>query len=592
MDTTLTPGALVKTWRTDAGRTQAQLAKLADIAIGPLKMIETERRKLSPVEAERIAKALKIKSARPLLAAIERAERAALYTPDRANTNLNTVPLAYLVMGPNDRPRAPGSWDFSAAVHARVDGPLDAGMLPFPIADLLPAFTVADGVARIGSRPAIRYVDGRPTVIYGERRCWAALVLGAHSIACDVHDVDDADAMRMHYMENVARQDFPPLADAAELARFAAMGLAPDAIASRVGRTTEHVLRRLTLLRAIEPVREAVARGPVEGGCTLEVGEFFGKHDPARQAHAWPRAVALVGLRQEPVRLNAEVRKLLASLPLASAPWPLGGWSERMPPCFGCPKRSDAQQTIPGVEPVGAECLDPACYEAKDAAWSARKREAEKPAAPVLNDCPECEYERAHGEPGPCDRHTCDPDAAEIAGMTYDEVDAELRAEGVDVEAFTDRIKTSVNEARAAAPDPRIAEVRAVLESPPDAKALAAWVFAIAGSDAIDMLSTAAGEPVTWLDAGPRAPALLAALLAAIALDRGGAPAKAVRAWLNPPAPEVKCTCRKPPGVRGRHKDGCAKRKPTASATPEHNHMSEVLLPDTCPACADMVGAK
>jgi hypothetical protein len=181
---------------------------------------------------------------------------------------------------------------------------------------------------------------------------------------------------------------------------------------------------------------------------------------------------------------------------------------------------------------------------------------------------------------GPYDHHTCDTECdtgidPEPAERDADDMFAEHHEALTQTERHapsTSRVGTydGVDNVRTehvhvpppTAPDPRIAEVRAVLEAPPHVGDLIRWCMETSPK-ARDILEAAAGEPITWLDAqdDPRAPAILAALLAAIALDRGGAPARTVRAWLSPPAPEVACTCGKPKGVRGRHKEACAKSK-------------------------------
>lgn len=301
-----------------------------------------------------------------------------------ARGKLRRVALADVALCPNERPRRANAMTWGQALEDTRAG-VPFSTTPFDVSDIASTLTIDDGCALFLEAPAVRPIGpdteqirafnaGEATsiasaeyeLIFGERRMWAALLAGCTHASVKVYDVGAEEAALMHYRENACRVDLPPLADAAELARLRALPMTDEQIATRTGRTLGHVRRRLALLRAIEPVRDAVAAER----CTIEAALLFAAHEPEEQERVWANASDHASRLGEIVSAKI-VRFMFASrsLKLVGAPWPLDA-NVGPRPCTGCPGRSDAQADLFGEAPPDAICLVPSCWETKGAAWS------------------------------------------------------------------------------------------------------------------------------------------------------------------------------------------------------------------------------
>jgi ParB family chromosome partitioning protein len=112
-----------------------------------------------------------------------------------------------------------------------------------------------------------RTEDGYVVVI-GERRVRAAREAGLRSIPAVVrNDVDDRGMLELALVENIQREDLPPLelAEAYRLLRED-HGLSQQEIASRVGKSRESVANTLRLLGLPRRIKEYVASGALSAG--------------------------------------------------------------------------------------------------------------------------------------------------------------------------------------------------------------------------------------------------------------------------------------------------------------------------------------
>lgn len=308
---------------------------------------------------------------------------------------LTRVALAAITPHPSDRPRRPDRMTLPEAAALPSPRHLPEAALPFDVSDIV-GVIVEDGTAQLLQAPAVRPLEGPVGHeyafggIWGERRLWASLLAGATHVWAVVLDVDTEEAAVLHVRENAAHAPLPPLAEALELGRLRdAHGLTPATIAARVGKGEADVRRAFLILAAIPAAQAALVACAV----TPDVVAFFGRHPLPLQEEAWSTLAAMLVGREQAMALTRTVRLLFARLPLSAAPWPLGAWAqlvdaegdasapEQLPACVGCPKRSDAQTALLGLDVgSGAYCLDRACYEQKETAWARHERDAEEDA--------------------------------------------------------------------------------------------------------------------------------------------------------------------------------------------------------------------
>jgi ParB family chromosome partitioning protein len=104
--------------------------------------------------------------------------------------------------------------------------------------------------------------DGKHELIAGERRWRAAALAGLQRIPALVSHHDDAAALEIALIENLAREDLNPVEEARAIARLAnGFGLSYQQIADRVGRHRSVVSNVVRLLNLSEEIHELLERG-------------------------------------------------------------------------------------------------------------------------------------------------------------------------------------------------------------------------------------------------------------------------------------------------------------------------------------------
>ncbi len=102
----------------------------------------------------------------------------------------------------------------------------------------------------------IRRDGDRYRIVAGERRWRAAKLEGCATIPVRLLDVDASVAAEIAIVENVQRKDMGPMLEAESYQRLVATRKSIDEIAARVGKSTQHVYRMLTLLRLVPKVQD------------------------------------------------------------------------------------------------------------------------------------------------------------------------------------------------------------------------------------------------------------------------------------------------------------------------------------------------
>lgn len=216
---------------------------------------------------------------------------------------------------------------------------------------------LADSIARQGLINPIHvweYETGRYEVVMGHRRFAALGLLGAETVDCMVRPGPD---MMAQIVENDQRVGVAPLSEARRFAEMQGQGLSVGDIASRIGRSWQHVSRRMRLLRLAPALLTEMASG---SELPVEWFEEVARLDEATQNHLLVQARGNYG-----PRTGAAVRAFVsqAGIPMTTTPWdlsqPLGG----RPPCVGCALRIGG-----GLFEDVATCMGRSCYGDKLAA--------------------------------------------------------------------------------------------------------------------------------------------------------------------------------------------------------------------------------
>ena len=130
-------------------------------------------------------------------------------------------------------------------------------------------------------------------LVAGERRWRAAQRVGLHEVPVILRPLADSEALEIALVENLQREDLPPLDEAEAYSRLLReFGRTQASLAEAVGKSRSHVANTLRLLSLPEPVRRR-----------LEAGELSAGHARALIAAADP-----VALAAEVVRRGLNVR--------------------------------------------------------------------------------------------------------------------------------------------------------------------------------------------------------------------------------------------------------------------------------------------
>lgn len=134
---------------------------------------------------------------------------------------------------------------------------------------------LADSIAQHGlAQPiTVRPVDGGYQIVAGERRFRAiSQVLGWETVPAIVRELTDEEAAAVMLVENTARVDLDPIAEArAYKVRLERFGWSEQQIGRTAGVSTERVKNRLALLTIPEDLQHFVKIGQFPTGHALEI---------------------------------------------------------------------------------------------------------------------------------------------------------------------------------------------------------------------------------------------------------------------------------------------------------------------------------
>lgn len=132
------------------------------------------------------------------------------------------------------------------------------------LSDLADSIATHGLIQPIVVRPTI---DGRYTIIAGERRWRACRMAGLENVPVMIKDTDDRTLMELALIENLQREDLNPLEEALGYkALIDDFALTQEQVAVRMGKSRSSVTNILRLLGLNEAEREALKRGTITAG--------------------------------------------------------------------------------------------------------------------------------------------------------------------------------------------------------------------------------------------------------------------------------------------------------------------------------------
>lgn len=241
--------------------------------------------------------------------------------------------------------------------------------------------------------------DGLFPIIAGERRYRALSMLAEMQEGeLDVHCVIRADeeAYELSIIENLQRQDVPPLQEAQAFWELRKQGLDTLDIAHRVGKSASFVYNRLQLNELIDPLKELLDKEVLPISYALQLARLS-KEGQAKAQSMVVKPFSVPGedgtrnqriaIASKEVLSNAIRSASCASL--SKAPFSLEDadtFANAGGPCTTCHKRtrnsSGLFQDIIGSQDL---CLDGSCFQNKiEVHYQLEKQKLEEPAAAVV----------------------------------------------------------------------------------------------------------------------------------------------------------------------------------------------------------------
>lgn len=107
-------------------------------------------------------------------------------------------------------------------------------------------------------------------IVAGQRRWLASKLAGKPTCPCIVREMSDDEARALRVVSNEQREDLPPMEQAEAFGKLLDVpGATVESVAAAVAKSPSYVGRRVQLLKAIEPVRQALKAGAIEVGHAL-----------------------------------------------------------------------------------------------------------------------------------------------------------------------------------------------------------------------------------------------------------------------------------------------------------------------------------
>lgn len=214
-------------------------------------------------------------------------------------------------------------------------------------------------------------------IVAGERRYRAAMAAGLKYVPVLCRDLSDQQVLELQVIENLQREDLHELEEAEGYGlMMQRYGYTADQLAEKISKSRSYIFGRLKLLALDEDSRRLFRGGLLNASTALLVARIPGDELRAKAV----KEITEQDHRGEvmSVRRAQQWIRDRYMLKLAEAPFPkwLDNLVDEASSCHDCPKRTGNQPEL--FADVGSQdvCTDPACYNAKKAAYFARQVEA------------------------------------------------------------------------------------------------------------------------------------------------------------------------------------------------------------------------
>lgn len=278
-----------------------------------------------------------------------------------------------------DAPEVAKSAKVFAQRERRDIEPLQLVAAPWnPRGDITPE-SVADLAASIATVGIIEPVVVMPgdaatsyIIVAGHRRVAAAKAAGLATVPCDVlTGIDEAQARRMTFIENLQRKDADPLLESTLVGNLIADGMSQAEIAAETGRGEKWVARRLNLSKLSPSWRKRIADGErMTTDCIEHIAAYpEAIQERLKKTRGYNCADGVLhwsDIRREFVNESCDLKEAIFDCSK----------------CYNCLKNSGCTPSLfdfdGGKNPALGRCLDAACYKRKNAKHVADTLEAAK----------------------------------------------------------------------------------------------------------------------------------------------------------------------------------------------------------------------
>ncbi len=203
-------------------------------------------------------------------------------------------------------------------------------------------------------------------IIMGERRYRASKLAGKTDIKAIIRPVSDYDALMVQLMENVHREELPPLEEAEQFHGLLANGKTTIAdLVVKIGKPRLYVYQRVSLLKLPDKAKKALREGKLSLPVALLIARI-----PNRTVAEYATTRILKGdMRGNPFSLSEAHHLILneCMMQLKEAPFDTKDKElvAEAGPCSTCPKRTGNEKEL--FADVGRcdVCTDPVCFQKK-----------------------------------------------------------------------------------------------------------------------------------------------------------------------------------------------------------------------------------
>ncbi len=206
--------------------------------------------------------------------------------------------------------------------------------------------------------------EERYILVAGERRFRACQQLGHTSIAALVRPWEQKAFLSLQLIENLQREDLPPLEEAQAFAHMLSEGHAITELVAISGKSRSFVEKRIQLIHLIPDWKTAVADGSLPLGSALEIARLPEKSQ-AQLYELTGESISEDGYSAHHLSAMIE-RRILLSLSNAVFDKTDADLFPQAGACQHCEKHTACQQFLfAEYEADNDQCLDRECYEQK-----------------------------------------------------------------------------------------------------------------------------------------------------------------------------------------------------------------------------------